>query len=376
MKKVTVLGAGLVGSAMVHDLSKSFQVQAVDLDPQALNRLNGFANITTTRANALDPGLFLEITRGSDLIIGALPGNLGYQSVKMAIEAGIHMVDISFFPEDPFQLDRLAQHQGVTILTDLGVAPGMGNLLLGYHNARMKVDAFRCMVGGLPFKREWPWQYRAVFSPIDVIEEYTRPARFRVNGKEVIREALSDPELVSFDGIGTLEAFNTDGLRSLLTTMNIPDMIEKTLRYPGTIDYLRMLRQGGFFSEEPVQVKDQWVRPIDLTASMVFPQWKLEPGEEEFTVMRVEITGFEEGQRVQYRYDLFDRYDRDTQTTSMARTTGYTATAAANLILEGSLRKPGVNPPELIGDHEAHFQYILSYLKERGIHYVPAKSSL
>src|SRR5690606_17307027 len=121
---------------------------------------------------------------------------------------------------------------------------------------------------------------------IDVIEEYVRPARYVQNGAIVVREALSDPELIDFEGIGTLESWNSDGLRTLIQTMpHIPDMIEKTLRYPGTIEYLRLLRESGFFSQEPIDINGTSVRPIDVTARLLFPQWKLKPGEREFTVM-------------------------------------------------------------------------------------------
>ena len=158
------------------------------------------------------------------------------------------MVDISFFPEDPFQLDALAKQKNVTVVTDCGVAPGMGNIILGYHNKRMNVSDYECLVGGLPVVREWPYEYKAVFSPIDVIEEYTRPARYVQSGVVVVKEALSDPELVHFDGVGTLGILELRRTSFLIKTMpNIPNMIEKTLRYPGCIEYLRVLRESGFF---------------------------------------------------------------------------------------------------------------------------------
>src|SRR5690606_32895639 len=143
----------------------------------------------------------------------------GFATAKAVIESGRNMVDISFFPEDPFELDELAKKHNVTVVTDCGVAPGMGNIILGYHNQAMQVTDYECLVGGLPLVREWPWEYRAVFSPIDVIEEYIRPARFVQNGALVVREALSDPELVHFAEVGTLESWNSDGLRTLIQTM-------------------------------------------------------------------------------------------------------------------------------------------------------------
>ncbi|MCD4769536.1 MAG: hypothetical protein K8R35_05155, partial [Bacteroidales bacterium] len=218
-------------------------------------------------------------------------------------------------------------------------------------------------------KREWPWQYKAVFSPIDVIEEYTRPARYILNGEKVTRDALSDSELVEFDEIGTLESWNSDGLRSLLFTIPVPNMIEKTLRYPGTIDYLRMLREAGFFSEKKIAVKGMLIRPIDLTANLLFPAWKLKPGEEEFTVMRINIEGTDAGEKIRYVYNLFDKYDTETGITSMARTTGYTCTAVANLMMENMFDQPGINPPEFICKTEGHLQFILEYFKERNLIY-------
>jgi saccharopine dehydrogenase-like NADP-dependent oxidoreductase len=183
----------------------------------------------------------------------------------------------------------------------------------------------------------------------------------------VIKEALSDPELVHFDGVGTLESWNSDGLRSLIKTMpNIPNMIEKTFRYPGCIDYLRVLRESGFFSYDPVEVKGVKVRPIDLTAKLLFPKWKLKPGEEEFTVMRIRISGEENGKPAAYEYNLLDRTDKVTEIQSMARTTGYTCTAVAHLVAEKKFSRKGICPPEYLGDH---FQFIRDYLAERRVVY-------
>ncbi|MBS0011557.1 MAG: saccharopine dehydrogenase NADP-binding domain-containing protein [Bacteroidales bacterium] len=367
--KIIVLGTGLVGSAIVKDLCRDYRVTAVDISSENINSLAGLDNVKAVTADLSDSSIIRDLVRDHDLVIGALPGSMGYKSVKDTIEAGKDMVDISFFPEDPFGLDRLARNKGVTVVTDCGVAPGMGNIILGHHHALQGVDSYECYVGGLPFKREWPWQYKAVFSPIDVIEEYTRPARYMLNGDIVVREALSEAEYIDFEEIGTLEAWNSDGLRSLLKTMPVPNMIEKTLRYPGTIDYLRMLREAGFFSYDEIEVKGVKIKPVDLTTKLMFPQWQLKKGEEEFTVMRIIIEGRDRGEKYRYRYDLFDRYDRENNITSMARTTGYTCTAVANLMMEGMFESPGINPPEYIGKTEGHLKFILGYFKERGLVY-------
>jgi saccharopine dehydrogenase-like NADP-dependent oxidoreductase len=368
-KKIIVLGAGLVGKAMAVDLSKQFDVTAVDYNDQALEGMSEYG-IKTRQLDFSDAAALASAVAPFDIVVGAVPGYLGLETARTVIAARKDMVDISFFPEDPFQLDALAKENNVTVVTDCGVAPGMGNIILGYHRERMKIDTYECLVGGLPVVREWPFEYRAVFSPIDVIEEYVRPARYVQHGTVVVKAALSDPELIQFDGVGTLESWNSDGLRSLIKTMpEIPNMIEKTLRYPGSIEYLRVLREAGFFSYDPVEVKGVRIRPIDLTAKLLFPKWKLKPGEEEFTVMRIRISGDEHGKLRSYEYNLLDRTDRSTGTLSMARTTGYTCTSVVNLVTGGKFKRKGISPPELVGADEENYEFVVEYLKDRGVNY-------
>ncbi|OFX46078.1 MAG: saccharopine dehydrogenase [Bacteroidetes bacterium GWA2_30_7] len=370
MKKIIVLGAGLVGNAIALDLAKNHDVTTIDINPEPLQKLSEGFGINTIVADLSDEKTVKNLVKDYDLVIGAVPGFMGFKTVKYVIESNKNIVDISFFPEDLFELDELAKKHNVTAVVDCGVAPGMGNIILGYHNERMKIENYKCFVGGLPLVREWPYEYKAVFSPIDVIEEYIRPARYVENGKVIIREALSDPEHLFFNHAGTLEAWNSDGLRSLIKTMNIPNMIEKTMRFPGTIEYLRVLRETGFFSYDEIEVKGIKVRPIDVTAKLLFPKWKLKPGEGDFTAMRIIIDGHENNIYKNYIYNLYDKYDQDTNTISMARTTGYTCTAVANLILNEDFNQIGICPPEYLGVNEQNFAFIVNYLKDRGVNYI------
>ncbi len=366
-KNITVLGAGMVGSAMAADLCRDYHVTAVDADAARLRHLAARHPLDTVVANLAEPGAVQKVVAPADLVIGAVPGFMGCATLQTVIRAGKNAVDISFFDEDPFDLDALAVEHGVTAVVDCGVAPGLSNMVLGYHASHIAVDSFRCLVGGLPARRSWPFQYKAPFSPIDVLEEYTRPARFRENGLPVTRPALSDPEYVEIDPVGTLEAFNTDGLRTLLRTVPVPNMVEKTLRYPGHIELMRTLRESGFFGREPVRVGDSSVRPIDVTARLLFSKWQLEPGEPEFTALVATVRGTEAGEPREYVYRLFDRTDERTQTSSMARTTGYTCTAVARLVLEGQFSRVGIAPPETVAAQGDCFEQVLAYLRERGI---------
>lgn len=369
MKKVTVLGAGLVGKAIATDLSTNFQVTSVDICSNHLQHLKEqYPNIATVVADVSNDETLKSVISDADIVVGCLPGFMGFHANKVIIGQHKPLVDISFFPEDLFELDETARENNVTAIVDCGVAPGMGNIILGYHHKRMQVHKYKCVVGGLPKVREWPFEYKAVFSPIDVIEEYLRPARYVENGHLLIKEALSDPELIFFENVGTLEAWNSDGLRSLIQTMpDIPNMIEKTMRYPGTIEYLKVLRETGYFSYEPVDVNGTMIRPIDLTARLLFPKWKLKPGEKDMTVMRVEIEGVEDGKYKKYIYDLYD--EMQDGVISMARTTGYTCCAAVNLLVNGMYDKKGVSPPEFLGENEENFQFIMNFLKERNVIY-------
>lgn len=368
-RKIDVLGAGLVGKAIAIDLATKFDVTSVDINDNALKEVSA-SGVHTLKADISDKQTLANAIKDCDLVIGAVPGFMGYNTAKTVIENGKNMVDISFFPEDAFELDELARAHNVTVVTDCGVAPGMGNIVLGYHHSKMNVSSYECLVGGLPVVREWPFEYKAVFSPIDVIEEYTRPARYVQNGSVVVREALSDPELIHFPEVGTLESWNSDGLRSLIKTMpDVPNMIEKTLRYPGCIEYLRAMRAAGFFSYEPVNINGVDVRPIDVTAKLLFPKWKLQPGEEEFTVMRIRVSGEENGMPKTYQYDVLDRTHRKTGVLSMARTTGYTCTAVANLVINGTFKRKGICPPEYVGEEQSCFDFILDYLKQREVNY-------
>ncbi len=366
MKKICILGAGRMSHAMAYDLSRDFQLTLVDRDDEALQVLKKKYGVQTEKADLLGEGEVARVTADADLVIGAVPGFMAHRTLGEVIRSGKNVVDISFGPEDPFEWDELAREKNVTAIVDAGVAPGMSNLFLGRQAALGPVQSFACYVGGLPVERKWPFEYKAPFSPVDVIEEYTRPARFRRGGKVLVMPALSEPERIDFEAIGSLEAFNTDGLRTLLHTMDVPDMVEKTLRYPGHRALMEAFRETGLFSEEKIKVNGMELSPLEITAKKLLEHWKLDDNEAEFTVMRVDIV--QEGKR--RRYQLLDFRDQESGLSSMARSTGFAATAMARAFLAGFFDEKGIRPPEFLGANDAAFQFIMKHLDSLGVEWL------
>lgn len=377
-KRAIVLGGGMVGSVMACDLARDgeFEVTLADRSPESLaaavqraERLR-VAPLTTVEADLSDPERIASLVKDHDVVLGALASHLGFGALRAVAETGKPYADISFMPEDALELDEVAKSSGSACVVDCGVAPGMSNLLAGWGHARLdSTEKIEIYVGGLPVVRTQPFEYKAGFAPADVIEEYTRPSRVIENGRMVVKEALSEPEPLEFDGLGTLEAFNTDGLRSLAETLNVPNMVEKTMRYPGHAALMTAFRDAGLFSKEAIQVDGQSVIPLHVTSRVMFPKWTYEEGEEDLTVMRVLVHGQTEGKQRTLRWDLNDRYSQTEGATSMSRTTALPCAIVARLLCDKVFTKPGVHPPEVLGAVPEMPERILAALKARGVVY-------
>ncbi len=368
--KVVVLGAGYVGNVIARDLAEdsSTEVSIVDINQEVLDKLTRDYGLHGICADLSNPNTIKDIVKDFDLVIGALPWSIGYKALEAVIEAGKNIVDISFFSEDALSLDELAKENGVTAVIDCGVAPGLSNIILGYIDSILdKTESFLCFVGGLPVERNWIFDYRSPYPPIDVIEEYSQLSKYIENSEIVVKPGLSEPELLDFPEVGTLVAFNTDGLRSLIKTMDIPFMKEKTLRYPGHIEQMRILREAGFFNTEEIDVKGKKIKPIEFTHKLLLDHWMFGEGDEDVTVMKIIIEGMKDDKKLRYTFDLLDKYDREKRILSIARTTGYTCTAVARIVLEGRFKEKGIIPPELLGKHSEVYHQVIEYLLKRNV---------
>lgn len=370
MKKIVVFGAGLVGSLIAKDLASEgeFEVVSADRSEASLARLKGIPGITCAQADLTDPKEVARLSTGAAVAVGAVPGHLGTALVRTLVSLKVPVSDISFSPEDPFLLDREAKAAGVPAIVDAGVSPGLSGLAAGRADAFIdELDTLVIRVGGIPSGKEGLWEYRSVFSPTDVIEEYTRPARVVENGRLVVKPALSEIDEIDAPGVGRLEAFLSDGLRTLLTTIKAKNLCEKTLRWPGHAERMRLLRDSGFFSSDPVRVGGVQVVPRALTEALLFETWRRPDGEEELTYLRVDATGTKAGKPVSCRWGLLDRTDPVTGNSSMARTTGFPCAAAARLLASGTYTVPGVHPLEELGRDDSLYRYFVAALAARGI---------
>lgn len=373
MGHTVVLGGGMVGAVMAQDLAQDpgRTVFLVDRDQQRLATVaKQEARVHPICADLADCSAISNILDSADLVLGALPSRLGLQTLRTVIAAGKPYCDITFTPEDAWELDPLAKAHGVVAVVDCGVAPGMTNLLAGVAARTLQpCTSIEMRVGGIPKHPKPPWNFKAAFSPFDVVDEYLRPARLVRDGAVVVRPALSDVVQLEFPEVGMLEAFNTDGLRSLTATLNVPNLVEQTMRYPGHRDLAWACRETGLWSEEPIRIGEQEVVPRAVTCASLFPHWTYEPGEVDLTILRVEAHGLLDGRPTTLQWDLYDERDPVTGWTSMARTTAFPATIVARLIEEGVISEPGVYAPETLATEDAVVDTIMRELQTRGVVY-------
>jgi lysine 6-dehydrogenase len=370
--KVITLGCGKIGSVMARDFVESVEGAEIVLADRSEERAriaaSGIEGASWVAVDTSDFSGLVDTLRGFDLILGALPGDFGYRALEAAVEAGVDVVDVSYTPETPLELDRAAKKAGVTIIPDCGVAPGLSSILVGYAASRLdRVRTAHIMVGGIPETPVPPLGYTITWSAEGLIDEYVRDVSIVEGGKVVTVPALSGLEEMEFPGVGTLEAFYTDGLRTLVDSLpGVDSMYEKTLRFPGHVKKVRLLRELGFFGDEPLNVEGEEVSPRLLTARLLERSLR-KPEVGDLLAMIIEVTGKAGGEDAGYRYYVLDRFDREKRVTAMARTTAYTASIVAGMLAEGVIQEKGVIPPERLGMNEAVAGRLLSELKNRGV---------
>jgi len=372
--KILVLGTGHIGSVIAKDLAKNMQSAKIAIADKDLNRAQKAAanihsrNVSAIQLDVFDRNSLISTLKGFDLAVGALPGEIGHRALKACIEAKVDMVDVSFMPENPLPLSEEATKAAVTIIPDCGVAPGLSHMLVMRGISKVdQVENAQIFVGGLPIDPIPPLGYTITWSVEGLIDEYTRKARIIKNGKVAEVDPLGEVEEIELPGVGKFEAFISDGLRTLLyTAKGVRNMAEKTLRYPGHIEKIRLLKSMGFFDEQTVQIDKLSISPKSVTVKLLEHKLK-KPEVEDILIMLVQVDGIKGGKRTRHSFYLLDRYDKRGKVTAMARTTAYTASCVAQLLAKKIIKDKGIIPPEKLGANEITFKKLIGLLKKHGI---------
>lgn len=373
--KILIVGTGNIGSVIARDLAEnmtSAEIVIADKNQRQAEQnaaTIGRKEVSGISLDVFDRKILINTLKRFDLVVGALPGEIGYKLLEACVNAKVNMVDVSFMPENPLALSKAAAKAGATIIPDCGVAPGLSHMLVQRGVSKLdEVENAQIMVGGLPEKPIPPLGYTVTWSVEGLIDEYMRKARIIKDGKVTEVDALDQVEEVEFPGVGKLEAFYSDGLRTLLKTVKgVKNMAEKTLRYPGHIEKIRLLRDLGLLSDSPIEVAGASVPPRKVTLRLLEKKLK-RPDIPDILAMLVQVDGTKDGKLTKYCYQILDRYDKKSGVTAMARTTAYTASCVAQLLAKKAIKTKGMIPPEKLGEDEKVFKKLLSMLKKRGIH--------
>ena len=342
MSDVIALGCGLVGKFVIKRLIENGNsVTVVDL--KVPTEIAILEQVTTVEGDVFS---IIESLPQNKVVVNMLPGRIGDRVRPKLIESGHQIIDLAFTLEDPIKYSELAKSNNCSLLWDVGIAPGLSNMLVKRGSKMLgELDVVHIKVGGNPSKIDSGWSYMAPFSPSDVIEEYTRPARIIENNQSFTVPALSQRHLIDVEYHGKMEAFLTDGLRSIMDSIPAKEMKEFTVRWPGHID--KWITEG-----------------IDMEENELLNEWKFDNSREEFTWLEVKV----EKEDSKLRWMVYDNgKDGDS---SMARTTGLVTAACAILFLEkgpmgGCGLEPGIHPPENLS--EGSIQYIIDYLQENSV---------
>lgn len=381
--KIIVLGCGNIGSVVARDLAESLpsaQIVIADMNKsraeEAVSKISR-DNVSWIQVDASNHRELVNTLKKFDLTVGTLPGPMGFQACKAAIVAKVDIVDVSYMPEDVMALDKAALKAKVCVVPDCGMSPGLGNILVGHAISRLdRVERVHMLNGGLPEKPVPPLGYVITWSVKDLIDMYSRRATIVKEGKVTRVKAMSGLEEIMFPGVGKLEAFYTDGLRTLLHTVkDAKDMWEKTLRYPGHSQKIKLLKNLGFFDEKAIEIGNVKVSPQDLTARLLEKKLKISEVLD-IVAMLVNVTGIKNGRNVMYTYQMLDRYDKRHGVTAMARTTAYTTSVVAQLVAKKIVEEKGVIPPENLGMDDKLYKKLTSAMKKRGIIVKESKKTL
>ncbi len=324
-----------MGSAAALDMAGSPGVEGVMLADADARRTRTVAarhkKIQPARLDVTDGEAVRRLMRQVDGTLSAVPYFYNLDLSRAAIEAGCHFCDLggnSRLVEKQFRLHAAARRAGVRVLPDCGLSPGLTSILVADGVSRLKrVDRIHIRVGGLPENPQPPLNYKLLFSPHGLLNEYIETARIIRKGRPVQVDSMTGIEEIRFRGFPPLEAFYTSGGASTLPETyggQVRELDEKTIRYPGHCEAFRLLFWLGFGAGERRQV---------LTRAL---EKKLALPGGDVLLLRVDVFGRAGG----VRYELVER---GTETlTAMMKTTAWPASILLQMLVNGAVSEMGV----------------------------------
>lgn len=352
--RIAILGAGLQGSACAYDLLRQEDVEGVTLADLYPERTPGFLapdpRLSRVTTDFSDEEAVLAVLAGHDVALSAAPYYLNLDLARLALRAGCHFSDLggnTKILRAQLRLDEEARAAGLSLVPDMGLAPGLVNVLAAEAIRRLDVArSILLYVGGLPQNPRPPLNYQVAYSLEGALDYYTTPSWILSDGKLKQVEAMSGLEELEFEGLGRLEAFHTGGGASLQPWEfegDVERLEYKTLRYPGHAAIMRAIRDLGLLSEVPLQVDDTEVIPRRLFIACVTPELT-RPQEPDLVVLRVVAEGERGGEPTRLTWDLLERRNPQTGISAMERTTGFSLAIVGLFLGRGVIAHAGVAP--------------------------------
>ncbi len=361
--KLVVFGSGLMGPAAAFNALGDPQVSEVVLCDasdaqlgiarQKLAPLPGGAKLRTAVLDLNDKAAAVQTLAGAKVALAALPKGAIHLAVDGAVAAGVPLVDLSSPPDAEVAAVRnQVETAGALVIPGCGVEPGLTEIMARHLAEKLeRVDELHIKCGGIPARPAPPLGYKIVFGGRQLpLRDFDGHAVEQGKLKTVAR--YTGVETVYFDGVGECEAWHENFMPWLLeldALKGLKSGTQKTVRYPGYAAKVQVLRELGLLSEQPVEVDGARVAPKQLLDALLYPQVRLEEGEADITVFRVEVSGRVEGRPRHYQIEMVDRYDKVLGFTSMARTTAFTGAIVARMVARGDIRGQGwITPEKLI----------------------------
>jgi saccharopine dehydrogenase-like NADP-dependent oxidoreductase len=341
--RITLLGAGHIGQTIAHLLGASgdYEVTVVDRSSEALAKLGALPGVATRQADTSDASALLQVLRGQQAVVNALPYHLATLAATQAREAGCHYFDLTEDVAATRAIKELAEGASTAFMPQCGLAPGFIGIVA--HHLAQGFDSLqdvKMRVGALPAFPTNSLKYNLTWSVDGLINEYCHPCEAIRGGKNIEVLALEGLEHFSLDGT-EYEAFNTSGgLGTLCETLSgrVQSLDYKSVRYPGHQALMKLLLEDLQLNQDTETLKNIMRKSIPSTMQDV-------------VLVFVTVSGMKNGALMQevFARKIFADRSESHPLSAIQITTAAGICAAVDLFREGRLPQRGFIRQEQVG---------------------------